>query len=90
MGLGFRISCRVRFSIRISFTVRVSVRVIQVAILSCNCEVTQTRRLLITNSVPGWYSMLAQELGGGTVFSTILAYVVNYFFLVVLTSSIEV
>ena len=30
---------------RVSFTVRVSVMVIQVAILSCNCEVTQPRRL---------------------------------------------
>ena len=29
---------------RVSFTVRDSVRVIQVAILSCNCEVTQPRR----------------------------------------------
>ena len=29
---------------RVSFTVRVSVRVIQVAILSCNCEATQPRR----------------------------------------------
>ena len=38
---------------RVSFTVRVSVtvRVIQVAILSCNCEVTQTRRL--KNDVDG-------------------------------------
>ena len=29
---------------QVSFTVRDSVRVIQVAILSCNCEVTQPRR----------------------------------------------
>ena len=28
---------------RVSFTVKVSVRVIQVAILSCNCEATQQR-----------------------------------------------
>ena len=34
----------VRFSVRVSFTVRVSVRVIQVAILSCNCGATQPRR----------------------------------------------
>ena len=30
---------------RVSFTVRDSVRVIQVAILSCNCEVTQPRQI---------------------------------------------
>ena len=29
---------------RVSFMVKVSVRVIQVAILSCNCEATQPRR----------------------------------------------
>ena len=34
----------VMVSVRISFAVRVSVRDIQVAILSCNCEATQTRR----------------------------------------------
>ena len=39
-----RVSCRVRFSMRVSFMVKVSVRVIQVAILSCNCEATQPRR----------------------------------------------
>ena len=39
-----RVSCSFRFSVRVSFTVRVSVMVIQVAILSCNCEATQTRR----------------------------------------------
>ena len=33
-----RVSCRVRFSMRVNFTVKVSVRVIQVVILSCNCE----------------------------------------------------
>ena len=39
-----RVSCRVRFIMRVSFTVKVSVRVVQVAILSCNCEATQPRR----------------------------------------------
>ena len=43
-----RVSCRVRFSVRVSSTVRVSVRVIQVAILSCNCEATQQRRIKYT------------------------------------------
>ena len=37
-----RVSCRIRFSVRISFMVRVSLMLIQVAVLSCNCEVTQT------------------------------------------------
>ena len=40
VGVGVRVSCMVRFSFRVSFTVRVSVRVIKVAILSCNCEAT--------------------------------------------------
>ena len=44
MWVRVRVSCRVRFSVRVSFTVRVSVRVIQVAILSCNCEATQQCR----------------------------------------------
>ena len=35
---------------RVSFTVRVSVRVIQVAILSCNCEATQPRRFFFISS----------------------------------------
>ena len=43
-GVRVRVSCSVRFSVRISFTVKVTVGVIQVAILSCNCEATQTRR----------------------------------------------
>ena len=47
MWVRVRVSCRVRFSVRVSFTVRVSARVIQVAILSCNCEATQQRRLFI-------------------------------------------
>ena len=34
----------VRFMVLVSFTVRVSFRVIQLAILFCNCEVTYTRR----------------------------------------------
>ena len=37
---------------RVSFTVRDSVRVIQVAILSCNCEVTQPRRISFANPYP--------------------------------------
>ena len=37
----------VRFSIRNILTVRDSVGVTQVAILSCNCEATQTRRILL-------------------------------------------
>ena len=32
----------IRFSVRISFTVRVSLMLIQEAVLSGNCEVTQT------------------------------------------------
>ena len=35
---------------RVSFTVKVSVRVIQVAILSCNCEATQPRRRKYVNA----------------------------------------
>ena len=35
---------------RVSFTVKVSVRVIQVAILSGNCEATQPRRTYISRS----------------------------------------
>ena len=35
---------------RVSFKVRDSVRVIQVAILSCNCEVTQPRRRRSNNA----------------------------------------
>ena len=50
MWVRVRVSCRVRFSVRVSFTVRVSVRVIQVAILSCNCEATQQRRCFIANT----------------------------------------
>ena len=45
--VGVRVSFRVRFSMRVSFTVKVSVRVIQVAILYCNCEATQPRRIYI-------------------------------------------
>ena len=37
------------FSMRVSFTVKVSVRVIQVAILFCNCEATQPRRIITIN-----------------------------------------
>ena len=37
---------------QVSFTVRVSVRVIQVAILSCNCEATQPRRIIYYDRLP--------------------------------------
>ena len=37
---------------RVSFTVKVSVRVIKVAIQSCNCEATQPRRnIYVSDSV---------------------------------------
>ena len=39
-----KVGVRVRFSMQVTFTVKVSVRVIQVAILSCNCEATQPCR----------------------------------------------
>ena len=44
VGVRVRVSCMVRFRVLVSFTVRVSLRVIQLAILFCNCEVTYTHR----------------------------------------------
>ena len=41
----------VRFSVRDIFRVRVMVRVIQVAILSRNCEATQTHRYFKFNRI---------------------------------------
>ena len=46
---------------RVSFTVKVSVRVMQVAILSCNCEATQPRRLF-SDRVPGNQPVLSLKI----------------------------